>query len=78
MPQAHPDQPRQQTSVVTTESPPPRQAVIPTTQFVTIENDKTAQARAWAIQQLAHRYPGVTGFIESETALINQYLEAQR
>ena len=62
--------------VVTRESPPP-QTIVPETRFAPYERDTFAEAYAWAEGELARKYPGAVGTLESLKGLIDQYLSAK-
>lgn len=63
--------------IITTEHPPAPQAVIPTTEFVDVENDRTARALPWAVEQAAKRFPGQRAALESVLDLVEQHRNAQ-
>jgi len=60
--------------VVTVDSPPPPQAIIPETRFAPYERDTFAEAFAWAEAEMARKYPGSVGTMESIKGLIDQFL----
>lgn len=63
--------------MVTVDSPPPRQAIVPETRFAPYERDTFAEAFAWSEAELARKYPGSVGTLESLRGLIDQYLAAK-
>ena len=63
--------------VVTVDSPAPPQAIVPETRFAPYERDTFAEAFAWAETELARKYPGSVGTLESLRGLIDQYLAAK-
>ena len=78
--QSHPgrDPPlAEQPPVVTVDTPPPPQAIVPETRFAPYERDTFAEAFAWAETELARKYPGSVGTLESLRGLIDQYLAAK-
>ncbi len=64
-------------SVVTVDSPPPPQAIVPETRFAPYERDTFAEAFAWAEAEMARKYPGSVSTLESIKGLINQFLAAK-
>ena len=56
---------------------PPPQTIVPETRFAPYERDTFAEAYAWAEGELARKYPGAVGTLESLKGLINQYLSAK-
>lgn len=60
--------------VITIDSPPPPQAIVPETRFAPYERDTFAEAFAWAETEMARKYPGSVGTMESIRGLIDQYL----
>ena len=72
------DPPRvEQPPMVTVDSPPPPQAIVPETRFAPYERDTFAEAFAWSEAELARKYPGSVGTLESLRGLIDQYLAAK-
>lgn len=67
----------QQPAVVTVDTPSPPQAILPETRFTPYERDTFAEAFAWAETELARKYPGSVGTLESLRGLIDQYLAAK-
>lgn len=63
--------------VVTVDSPPPPQAIIPETRFAPYERDTFAEAFAWAEAEMARKYPGSVGTMESIKGLIDQFLSGR-
>lgn len=63
--------------VVTVDSPPPPQAIVPETRFAPYERDTFAEAFAWAQAEMARKYPGAVGTLESLQGLMDQYLSAK-
>lgn len=63
--------------VVTVDSPPPPQAIVPETRFAPYERDTFAEAFAWAQGEMARKYPGAVGTLESLQGLMDQYLSAK-
>lgn len=63
--------------VVTIDSPPPPQAILTETHFTPYERDTFSEAFAWAETQMARKYPGSVGTLESLRGLINQFLSSQ-
>lgn len=64
-------------AVVTIDSPPPPQAIVPETKFAPYERDTFAEAFAWAEAEIARKYPGSVGTLETLHGLISQYLAAK-
>ncbi|MEW4530209.1 trypsin-like peptidase domain-containing protein [Maioricimonas sp. JC845] len=62
---------------VSVDAPPPPQAIVPETRFAPYERDTFAEAFAWAEAELARKYPGSVGTLESLRGLIDQYLAAR-
>ena len=63
--------------MVTVDSPPPPQAIIPETRFAPYERDTYAEAFAWAEAEMARKYPGSVGTMETIKGLIDQYLSSK-
>lgn len=63
--------------VLTVDSPPPPQAILTETRFAPYERDTFSQAFSWAETELARKYPGAVGTLESLRGLINQFLAAK-
>jgi hypothetical protein len=63
--------------VVTVDSPPPPQAIVPETRFAPYERDTFAEAFAWAETELVRKYPGAVSTLETLKGLINQFLSAK-
>jgi hypothetical protein len=63
--------------VVTVESPPLPQAIVPETRFAPYERDTFAEAFAWAEAELVRKYPGSVSTLEAMKGLINQFLSAK-
>lgn len=63
--------------VITVESPPPPQAIVPETRFAPYERDTFAEAFAWAEAELVRKYPGSVSTLEAMKGLINQFLSAK-
>lgn len=63
--------------VVTLESPPLPQAIVPETRFAPYERDTFAEAFAWAEAELVRKYPGSVSTLEAMKGLINQFLSAK-
>lgn len=53
------------------------QAIVPETRFAAYERDSHAEAFAWATAEIARKYPGSVGTLESLQGLINQYLASR-
>lgn len=77
---------RQHRSSPTATIPPPTivhdaeplpQAIVPETRFAAYERDSHAEAFAWATAEIARKYPGSVGTLESLQGLINQYLASR-
>jgi thiol-disulfide isomerase/thioredoxin len=64
-------------SVVTVESPPPPQAIVPETRFAPYERDTFAEAFAWAEAEMVRKYPGAVSTLEAMKGLINQFLASR-
>ena len=64
-------------SVITVESPPPPQAIIPETRFAPYERDTFAEAFAWAEAELVRKYPGAVSILETMKGMIDQFLSAK-
>ena len=64
-------------SVITVESPPPPQAIVPETRFAPYERDTFAEAFAWAEAELVRKYPGAVSTLETMKGLIDQFLSAK-
>ncbi|QDU39675.1 hypothetical protein Mal4_40210 [Maioricimonas rarisocia] len=64
-------------ATVSVDAPPPPQAIVPETRFAPYERDTFAEAFAWAEAELARKYPGSVGTLESLRGLIDQYLAAR-
>jgi hypothetical protein len=62
---------------VTLDSAPLPQAIVPETRFAAYERDSHAEAFAWAAAEMARKYPGAVGTLESLQGLMNQYLAAR-
>ncbi len=69
--------PASQPTTITVESPPLPQAIVPETRFTPYERDTYAEAFAWAESEMARKYPGSVGTLESIKGLIDQYLSAK-
>lgn len=63
--------------VVTIESLPPPQAIVPETRFAPYERDTFAEAFAWAEAELVRKYPGSVSTLETMKGLIDQFLSAK-
>ncbi|MCA9091558.1 MAG: trypsin-like peptidase domain-containing protein [Planctomycetaceae bacterium] len=63
--------------VVTIDSPPLPQAIVPETHFAPYERDTFAEAFAWAEAEIARKYPGSVSTLETLKGLINQFLAAK-
>ena len=63
--------------VVTIDAPPSPPVIVPETKFAPYERDTFAQAFAWAQGEMARKYPGAVGTLESLKGLIDQYLSAK-
>jgi thiol-disulfide isomerase/thioredoxin len=63
--------------VVTVESPPPPQAIVPETRFTPYERDTFAEAFAWAEAEMVRKYPGAVSTLETMKGLIRQFLAAK-
>ena len=66
--------PRYQPVPIAVDAPPSPQFRSVETRFAPFERDTYAQAHAWSKEQLVRRYPGAVDVLESEAALINQYM----
>lgn len=64
-------------STITIDSPPPPQAIVPETRFAPYERDTYAEAFAWAEAEMARKYPGSVGTMETIKGLIDQYLSSK-
>lgn len=62
---------------ITLDSAPLPQAIVPETRFAAYERDSHAEAFAWAAAEMARKYPGAVGTLESLQGLMNQYLAAR-
>lgn len=69
--------PASQPTTITVDAAPLPQAIVPETRFAPYERDTYAEAFAWAEAELARKYPGSVGTLESIKGLINQYLSAK-
>ncbi len=63
--------------VITVESPPLPQAIVPETRFAPYERDTFAEAFAWAEAELVRKYPGSVSTLETMKGLIDQFLSAK-
>lgn len=63
--------------IVSNDSRPPAQAIIPETHFVSVERDTYAEAYGYAKSQLVRKFPGCEGTIGTLDSLIDQYLSAK-
>ena len=72
-----PPAPAKTPSVITVESPPPPQAIVPETRFAPYDRDTFAEAFAWAEAELVRKYPGSVSTLEAMKGLINQFLSAK-
>jgi thiol-disulfide isomerase/thioredoxin len=63
--------------VISVDSPPPPQAIVPETRFAPYERDTFAEAFAWAEAELVRKYPGSVSTLETMKGLINQFLSAK-
>ena len=63
--------------VVTVDAPPSPPVIVPETKFAPYERDTFAQAFAWAQGELARKYPGAVGTLETLKGLIDQFLSAK-
>ena len=63
--------------MVTVDAPPTPSAIVPETRFAPYERDTFAEAFAWAETELARKYPGSVGTLETLRGLIDQYLAAK-
>jgi thiol-disulfide isomerase/thioredoxin len=63
--------------VVTVDAPPSPPVIVPETKFAPYERDTFAQAFAWAQGELARKYPGSVGTLETLKGLIDQFLSAK-
>ena len=77
--QLHPSHPHPSSSTptITHDSAPLPQAIVPETRFAAYERDSHAEAFAWAAAEMARKYPGAVGTLESLQGLMNQYLAAR-
>ena len=62
---------------ITHDSQPLPQAIVPETRFTAYERDSHAEAFAWAASEMARKYPGAVGTLESVQGLMNQYLASR-
>ena len=62
---------------ITHDSQPLPQAIVPETRFAAYERDSHAEAFAWAAAEMARKYPGAVGTLESLQGLMNQYLASR-
>lgn len=69
--------PASQPTTITVESSPLPQAIVPETRFTPYERDTYAEAFSWAESEMARKYPGSVGTLESIKGLIDQYLSAK-
>lgn len=63
--------------VVSTQTPPPPQAIIPETRFVSVERDTFAEAYDWAKSDFVRSYPGAATTFQTLDNKIQQYLAAK-
>jgi hypothetical protein len=63
--------------VITIDTPPPPQAIIPETRFAPYERDTFAEAFAWAEAELVRKYPGSVSTLEAMKGLMDQFLSAK-
>mgnify|MGYP007059515113 FL=1 len=63
--------------VITVDTPPPPQAIVPETRFAPYERDTYAEAFAWAETELVRKYPGAVSTLETLKGLIQQFLSAK-
>ena len=70
---SHPTNP----PTITHDSQPLPQAIVPETRFAAYERDSHAEAFAWAAAEMARKYPGAVGTLESLQGLMNQYLASR-
>jgi thiol-disulfide isomerase/thioredoxin len=63
--------------VITVDAPPPAPVIVPEMKFAPYERDTFAQAFAWAQGELARKYPGSVGTLETLKGLIDQFLSAK-
>ena len=64
-------------TTITVDSAPLPQAIVPETRFAPYERDTYAEAFAWAEAEMARKYPGSVGTMETIKGLIDQYLSAK-
>jgi hypothetical protein len=64
-------------TVITVDSPPPPQAIVPETRFAPYERDTFAEAFAWAEAELVRKYPGSVSMLEAMKGLIDQFLSGK-
>ncbi|WP_417849415.1 trypsin-like peptidase domain-containing protein [Thalassoglobus sp.] len=69
--------PVSQPTTITVENSPLPQAIVPETRFTPYERDTYAEAFSWAESEMARKYPGSVGTLESIKGLIDQYLSAK-
>lgn len=62
---------------ITQDAAPQPQAIVPETRFAAYERDSHAEAFAWAAAEMARKYPGAVGTLESLQGLMNQYLASR-
>ena len=62
---------------ITHDSAPLPQTIVPETRFAAYERDSHAEAFAWAAAEMARKYPGAVGTLESLQGLMNQFLAAR-
>ena len=72
-----PPAPSKAPPVITVESPPLPQAIVPETRFAPYERDTFAEAFAWAEAELVRKYPGSVSTLETMKGLIDQFLSAK-
>lgn len=67
-----------QERVVTVDTPPPKQIVTPEVRYAPYAVDEFAEAFAWAETQMARKYPGSVGTIETMKSMIDQFLTSKK
>ncbi len=63
--------------VITVDAPHTAPVIVPETKFAPYERDTFAQAFSWAQGELARKYPGSVGTLETLKGLIDQFLSAK-
>ena len=64
--------------IVTVDTPPPKQIVTPEVRYAPYAVDEFSEAFAWAETQMARKYPGSIGTIETLKSMIDQFLTSKK